>query len=142
MAVVAALRAAKKLTKDDVVVVLLPDGGRGYLNKIFSDKWMADYGFLDSAAGETVGELLHTKSGETPSLVHTHPNETVREAIDILREYGVSQLPPVEPGDGGRGGGCRREGAARRAVRGPPRSPTGSRSTCPRRCRSSARASR
>ena len=56
MAVVAALRAAEKLTKDDVVVVLLPDGGRGYLNKIFSDKWMADYGFLDVAAGETVGE--------------------------------------------------------------------------------------
>src|SRR6187551_923624 len=95
MAVVAALRAAETLTKDDVVVVLLPDGGRGYLNKIFSDKWMADYGFLDSAHGETVGELLHTKSGETPSLVHTHPNETVREAIDILREYGVSQLPVV-----------------------------------------------
>jgi cystathionine beta-synthase len=95
MAVVAALRAAEKLTKDDVVVVLLPDGGRGYLNKIFSDIWMSDYGFLDSASGETVGELLHTKSGETPTLVHTHPNETVRDAIDILREYGVSQLPVV-----------------------------------------------
>ena len=95
MAVVAALRAAEKLTKDDVLVVLLPDGGRGYLNKIFSDAWMADYGFLETASGETVGELLHTKTGETPSLVHTHPNETVRDAIDILREYGVSQLPVV-----------------------------------------------
>src|SRR4051812_40873088 len=95
MAVVAALRAAEKLTRDDVVVVLLPDGGRGYLNKIFNDEWMADYGFLDVAAGETVGELLHTKSGATPTLVHTHPNETVRDAIDILREYGVSQLPVV-----------------------------------------------
>jgi cystathionine beta-synthase len=95
MAVVAAVKAAEKLTKDDVMVVLLPDGGRGYLNKIFSDKWMADYGFLDSASGTTVGELLHTKSGETPTLVHTHPNETVRDAINILREYGVSQLPVV-----------------------------------------------
>ena len=95
MAVVAALRAAEKLTRDDVVVVLLPDGGRGYLNKIFSDAWMSDYGFLETASGETVGELLHTKSGETPTLVHTHPNETVRDAIDILREYGVSQLPVV-----------------------------------------------
>jgi cystathionine beta-synthase len=95
MAVVAALRAAERLTRDDVVVVLLPDGGRGYLNKIFSDKWMADYGFLDATSGETVGELLHTKSGETPTLVHTHPSETVRDAIDILREYGVSQLPVV-----------------------------------------------
>jgi cystathionine beta-synthase len=95
MAVVAALRAARELGKDDVVVVLLPDGGRGYLNKIFSDTWMADYGFVDSGGGETVGELLESKSGQTPALVHTHPNETVREAIDILREYGVSQLPVV-----------------------------------------------
>ncbi|WP_448627130.1 cystathionine beta-synthase [Geodermatophilus sp. URMC 64] len=95
MAVVAALRAAERLTKDDVLVVLLPDGGRGYLGKIFNDQWMADYGFLDAAGGETVGELLAAKSGATPTLVHTHPNETVREAIDILREYGVSQLPVV-----------------------------------------------
>ncbi len=95
MAVVAALRAAKRLTRDDVVVVLLPDGGRGYLGKIFNDQWMADYGFLDVASGETVGDLLAAKSGATPQLVHTHPNETVREAIDILREYGVSQMPVV-----------------------------------------------
>jgi cystathionine beta-synthase len=95
MAVVAALRVAEQLTKDDVLVVLLPDGGRGYLNKIFNDDWMADYGFLDAGGGETVGELLDAKSGTTPTLVHTHPNETVRDAIDILREYGVSQLPVV-----------------------------------------------
>jgi cystathionine beta-synthase len=97
MAVAGALRAAEKLGRDDVVVVLLPDGGRGYLNKIFSDRWMADYGFLDvTGAGETVGELLSAKGGATPELVHTHPNETVRDAIDILREYGVSQLPVVK----------------------------------------------
>ncbi|MGY1841766.1 MULTISPECIES: cystathionine beta-synthase [unclassified Modestobacter] len=96
MAVVAALRVAERLTKDDVLVVLLPDGGRGYLNKIFNDQWMADYGFLTESGGETVGELLSTKAGETPALVHTHPTETVRDAIDILREYGVSQLPVVK----------------------------------------------
>ncbi|MGY5882829.1 cystathionine beta-synthase [Modestobacter lacusdianchii] len=100
MAVVAALRVAERLTKDDVLVVLLPDGGRGYLNKIFNDEWMADYGFLTEAGGETVGELLSAKArggaGETPDLVHTHPTETVRDAIDILREYGVSQLPVVK----------------------------------------------
>ena len=96
MAVAAALRVAERLTKDDVVVVLLPDGGRGYLAKIFSDKWMADYGFLGTEGGGTVGELLTAKSGTTPQLVHTHPSETVREAIDILREYGVSQMPVVK----------------------------------------------
>jgi cystathionine beta-synthase len=95
MAVAGALRAAERLTKDDVLVVLLPDGGRGYLGKIYNDDWMADYGFLEQATQGTVGELLAGKGGTTPELVHTHPNETVRDAIDILREYGVSQLPVV-----------------------------------------------
>jgi cystathionine beta-synthase len=95
MAVAAALRVAERGGPDDVVVVLLPDGGRGYLSKIFSDTWMADYGFLRSAGETTVLDVLRDKSGETPSLVHAHPNETVREAIDILREYGVSQMPVV-----------------------------------------------
>ena len=54
MAVVAALRVAERCGPDDVVVVLLPDGGRGYLSKIFSDDWMADYGFLASSGQETV----------------------------------------------------------------------------------------
>ncbi len=98
MAVVAALEVASRLTADDVVVVLLPDGGRGYLGKIFSDDWMADYGFLDgdASAGTTVGEVLAGKSGSVPTLVHVHPYETVREAIDILREYSVSQMPVVK----------------------------------------------
>jgi len=75
--------------------VLLPDGGRGYLSKIFNDTWMADYGFMGGTSGVTVGDVLHGKDGAVPSLVHGHPNETVREAIDILREYGVSQMPIV-----------------------------------------------
>ena len=98
MAVVAALDVARRAGPDDVVVVLLPDGGRGYLSKIFSDKWMSDYGFpvAGVAAGPaTVLDVLQGKTGQTPPLVHAHPNETVREAIDILREYGVSQMPVV-----------------------------------------------
>ena len=52
MAVVAALRVAERLEADDVVVVLLPDSGRGYLSKIFNDDWMADYGFLATDSEE------------------------------------------------------------------------------------------
>ena len=95
MAVQAALEVAARASKDDVIVVLLPDGGRGYLSKVFNDEWLASYGFLTTSAERTVGDVLHSKSGELPQLVHTHPQETVREAIDILREYGVSQLPVV-----------------------------------------------
>jgi cystathionine beta-synthase len=96
MATVAALRVAQRLTPEDLVVVLLPDSGRGYLSKVFNDDWMADYGFLDTAGETTVGDVLRRKDGGMPTLVHTHPNETVREAIDILREYAVSQLPVVK----------------------------------------------
>ncbi len=97
MAVVAALNVAQRSGADDVVVVLLPDGGRGYLGKIFSDDWMADYGFVeDAAGGVTVGEVMRRKGEDVPSLVHVHPYETVREAIDILREYAVSQMPVVK----------------------------------------------
>lgn len=96
MAVEAALRVAATAGEDDLVVVLLPDGGRGYLSKIFSDEWMADYGFLAvDGKAETVGDVLTRKSGRLPEFVHVHPSETVREAIDILREYGVSQMPVV-----------------------------------------------
>src|SRR4051794_25675824 len=82
MAVVAALRVAERAGPDDVVVVLLPDGGRGYLSKIFNDEWMASYGFLETSVEATVGEVLRGKSGEVPAFVHVHPTETVREAVD------------------------------------------------------------
>lgn len=102
MAVVAALRLARRLQDEDpeaaaraVIVVLLPDGGRGYLSKIFNDSWMRSYGFLSSEQGATVADVLRSKGGELPTLVHTHPNETVRDAISILHEYGVSQMPVV-----------------------------------------------
>ncbi len=95
MAVVAALEVARQLGPDDVVVVLLPDGGRGYLGKIFNDGWMASYGFLPPSGETTVGDVLRGKAGDLPSLVHTHPSETVRDAVTILREYGVSQMPVV-----------------------------------------------
>jgi cystathionine beta-synthase len=95
MAVVAALRVAATARPDDVVVVLAPDGGRGYLGKVFNDDWMASYGFLDTPTGQTVGDVLRGKSGALPDLVHTHPHESVRDAIAILREFGVSQMPVV-----------------------------------------------
>ena len=100
MAVVAALKVAEEAGPDSLVVVLLPDGGRGYLSKIFNDAWMSSYGFLrtrldGSIEQPTVGDVLRGKSGQLPDLVHTHPSETVRDAISILREYGVSQMPVV-----------------------------------------------
>ncbi|OKJ11705.1 cystathionine beta-synthase [Kitasatospora sp. CB01950] len=105
MAVVAALEVARELGPDDVVVVLLPDGGRGYLSKIFNDDWMADYGFLPTATDEAhIGEVLARKDAleheGIPQFVHMHPGETVAEAVRVLRDFGVSQMPVVSPGAG------------------------------------------
>src|ERR1700752_2933701 len=58
---------------------------------------MADYGFLrEQAAGTTVADLLAARESELPALVHVHPDETVAQAIALLREYDVSQLPVVQ----------------------------------------------
>lgn len=98
MAVAAALRVARQAGPDAVLVVLLPDGGRGYLSKIFNDGWMARYGFVAATdtAEATVADAFSGKSGELPPLVHVHPNETIRDAVDYMREYGVSQLPVLK----------------------------------------------
>jgi cystathionine beta-synthase len=94
LAVVAALRVAESAAPGDVIVVLLPDGGRGYLGKIFNDEWMADYGFLTSETAEPrIADVLKGKQGGLPPFVHAHPGETVAAAIESLREYDVSQLP-------------------------------------------------
>lgn len=105
MAVVAGLRAAKSLPKDAIMVILLPDGGRGYLGKIFNDAWMRSYGFADADAQTTVRDLLATKDGSLPDLVHVRLTDTVRDAILAFRQHNVSQLlvlgaePPVVMGE-------------------------------------------
>jgi cystathionine beta-synthase len=97
LAVVAALRVAATAGPDDVIVVLLPDGGRGYLSKIFNDEWMADYGFLAGDTAEPrIADVLQGKRSGLPEFVHAHPDETVRVAIETLREYNVSQLPVMK----------------------------------------------
>jgi cystathionine beta-synthase len=96
LAVAAALRVASELDESAFVVVLLPDSGRGYLSKIFNDEWMADYGFLTDPSQPTVLDVLRRKGADLPELVHVHPDETVGSAIQILREYGVSQMPVVK----------------------------------------------
>ncbi len=105
-AVWAALEVGRELGPDAVIVVIVPDSGRGYLSKVYDDGWMADHGFLRAAggAGDTVEAVVAHKaqaaaasaSGGLPPLVHVHPSETVRAAIALLQEYGVSQMPVVK----------------------------------------------
>jgi cystathionine beta-synthase len=94
-AIAAALAIGRDLPRESVIVVHIPDSGRGYLSKLYNDAWMTDYGFVHDA-GSSVGDILASRDASLPSLVHTHPDETVRQAIAILREYGVSQMPVIK----------------------------------------------
>src|SRR5690606_13992970 len=101
MAVASALKVARTLPAEAVMVVLLPDGGRGYLAKVFNDEWMSRHGFvLDTTAVEPdldggdhpllVGSLVRSPADALP---HVPRGARVREAIDALRSAGVSVLP-------------------------------------------------
>ena len=93
MAVVAALEVAKDLPEDAVVVVILPDGGRGYLAKVFNDNWMRSHGFMSALEGEKIEKLLELKGKKLPALIHVHPDDSVETAISICREFDVAVLP-------------------------------------------------
>jgi cystathionine beta-synthase len=102
LAVHAALRVAAEVEDPNaMIVVILPDGGRSYLSKIYSDSWMRQYGFIERNAELAVGDVLRQKSdaGEIPPLVTVETHQRVRDAISRLHEHRVSQLPVVSPHD-------------------------------------------
>ena len=90
MALASALKAARKLPAEAVMVVLLPDGGRGYLGKVFSDSWMSSHGFLEAGEGPRLGELVPSEAAALP---HVPRTATVGEAIAALAQHGASALP-------------------------------------------------
>jgi cystathionine beta-synthase len=95
-AVAAALRIAQPLPEDAVVVVLIPDSGRGYLSKIFNDTWMTDYGFLrphhEMDAGDVLEAKIERQNDSLADLVLVTEDTLVRDAIAVMREKDVSQL--------------------------------------------------
>jgi cystathionine beta-synthase len=103
MAMWAALEVARELDDDAVVVVILPDGGRSYLSKIYNDAWMTEYGFIERTGERTVGDVLRkrTAGGDVPPLVTVHSQQLVRDAVALLHEHRVSQLPVVSENDSG-----------------------------------------
>src|SRR3990172_9260565 len=108
--VVAALDEAGRLMREDpaaasaaVMVVLLPDGGRNYLSKLYNDEWMRVNGLLATAGAVVrVAELLAGRHGDghLPHLVLARTTQRVGEAIDLLQQYGISQMPVSEAPEG------------------------------------------
>ncbi|HEX6330362.1 MAG TPA: cystathionine beta-synthase [Actinomycetota bacterium] len=94
-AVVAAVEVARELGPEDVVVVIVPDTGRNYLSKLYSDAWLLQYGLTERPEAVRVEEVLQTKAGEVPPLVTVNAHDKVRQAIDVLQRYSISQAPVV-----------------------------------------------
>ena len=95
-----ALVYAKKLGPDARVLTILPDSGRSYLSKFLDDKWMIEHGFLErSAPVPTVRELLRAKAHDTPALLTISAHQKVAEAIAVMEQYSISQLPVVRDGE-------------------------------------------
>jgi len=94
-AVYAALQVARELDETKTVVVLLPDTGRQYLSKVYSDSWMLQHGMLDRPDVIRVEEVLMAKHGELPSLITVGAHDKVRQAVERLQEADISQAPVV-----------------------------------------------
>lgn len=97
-ALAAALRVAQGMTEKDVIVVIFPDGGRGYLSKMFSDDWMRANGFLPSPEHSyLVSDLLERKAKRStiPNMVTVKDTDPVQRAIEMMQEYQIDQLPVI-----------------------------------------------
>ena len=98
-AVFAALQVAEKLKENQTIVVILPDTGRNYINKIYSDEWMTEYGFLESKEEKIpIRDIIKAKSKRIKGLVYIDPEAKVEEAIRLMKKYDISQLPVVKDG--------------------------------------------
>ncbi len=96
-AVAGMLKVADRFTKDDLVVVLLPDSGERYLSKIYNDDWMREHGFL-TPERVTARYVLQSKAKGLGNIVSIDPITTIQRALDLIKENDVSQLPVLDRG--------------------------------------------
>jgi cystathionine beta-synthase len=99
----AALEIAKRYGPDARILTMIPDSGRSYMSKFYDDNWMLEHGFVERrAATPTVTELLRSKRLEeldVPALITISAHQKVGEAIDVMNQYSISQLPVVRDGE-------------------------------------------
>ena len=100
-ALAAALKYAQRLQQPKYIVVLLPDTGRNYINRIYSDQWMQENGFWEGAKVQAVNirEILKQKKNTLPSLLAVSPHDKLIRAVSLMQEFNVSQFPVIEHND-------------------------------------------
>jgi cystathionine beta-synthase len=96
-AVAAALKYAQRLERPRYIVAVLPDTGRNYLTKIFSDSWMQENGFWEEKEIRVikVKEIL-TQKKDFPPLISVNPRDILSKAVKLMHEYNISQLPVID----------------------------------------------
>jgi cystathionine beta-synthase len=96
-ALAAALKYAQRLTQPREIVVLLPDTGRNYISKIFSDEWMRENGFWQDRVTRSVkiAQVLGQKK-VLPPLISVQPQDKLKAAIQLFQQHNISQLPVIE----------------------------------------------
>ncbi|HJS44492.1 MAG TPA: pyridoxal-phosphate dependent enzyme [Gemmatimonadales bacterium] len=97
---VAALEVARRL--DDpkaLVVTVLADTGERYLSKVYNEEWLRENQLIEDER-PTVGRLVAGKGNESPAVIHVAPEASVRQALNLMTTYNVSQLPVIEGDDG------------------------------------------
>jgi cystathionine beta-synthase len=96
-AVAAAMRYARRLGPSDMVVAMCPDTGRNYLTKVYSDEWMTEQGYMTRESRRySVSDLLQARG--PVELMAVGPDQRAEDAIQLLRKYGISQMPVLEQG--------------------------------------------
>jgi cystathionine beta-synthase len=96
----AALQVAQRLGPDATVLTMIPDSGRSYMTKFYDDDWMLQYGFVERRAPvPSIQQVLRAKGDHAPALVVIGAHQKVGEAIDLMQEYSISQLPVVRNGE-------------------------------------------
>ena len=99
----AALEVAKRFGPGTRILTMIPDSGRSYMSKFYDDNWMLEHGFAERRVpAPTVSELLRSKRLEeitVPALITIAAHQKVGEAIDVMQQYSISQLPVVRDGD-------------------------------------------
>jgi cystathionine beta-synthase len=98
--VVSALEVARRV--DDpkgFVVTVLADTGERYLSKVYNEEWLRENELVDDER-PTVGRLVAAKNSDAPPLIHVAPDASVRQALNLMSTYNVSQLPVLDGADG------------------------------------------
>jgi len=90
--------AREHLGPDDIMVIILPDHGTRYLGKVYNDNWMKDHHFLEKGNMLTAKEIVEQKGAPQPLIV-LHPDQTLADAISLMKDHSFTQIPVVADGE-------------------------------------------